>query len=154
MVDIPTVSIVIASAGMFVAAVYYILQIRNQTKLRQTDLVMRLYSTFGSTEFQKVWKRFMTTEYKNYDDFVEKYGSWAPEAGFFLEGIGVLLKRNLIDIELVDDLFSGPIKFAWEKFKAVAEDARKQLNYPEYAEHVEFLYNEMKKREQQLAKIR
>jgi hypothetical protein len=33
-----------------------------------------------------------------------KYGLWAPEAGIFLDGIGVLLKRNLIDIELVDDL--------------------------------------------------
>jgi hypothetical protein len=62
---------------------------------------MRLHSTFGATEFRKAWQRFMTTEYKNYDDFVEKYGSWAPEAGVFLEGLGVLLKRNLIDIELL-----------------------------------------------------
>jgi len=59
--------------------------------------------------------------------------------------MGVLLKRNLIDLELVDDLFSGPIKIAWKRFKPIAEDARKQLNYPEYTE---YLYNEMKKREQ------
>jgi hypothetical protein len=50
-----TVSIAIASAGVFVAAVYYILQIRHQTKIRQTDLVIRLYSTYGSKEFQEAW---------------------------------------------------------------------------------------------------
>lgn len=49
--DIQTVSIAIASAGVFVAAVYYIFQIRNQTKMRQTDLVMKLYSQFNGFEF-------------------------------------------------------------------------------------------------------
>jgi hypothetical protein len=157
MVDVQTlqtISIVIASAGILVAAIYYVLQLRHQNRMRQTDLVMRLYSTFGGTEFQKAWQRFITTKYTSYDDFVKKYGSWAPEAGIFLEGIGVLLRRNLIDIGLVDDLFSGPIKIAWERFKPIAEDARKQLNYPEYAEYTEYLYNEMKKREQQLAKAK
>ena len=35
----------------------------------------------------------------------------------FFEGIGVLLKRKLIDIDLVDDLFTGPKKITWEKFE-------------------------------------
>jgi len=34
MVDIQTVSIAIASAGVFAAAVYYILQLKHQTKIR------------------------------------------------------------------------------------------------------------------------
>jgi hypothetical protein len=37
MVDIQTVSIAIASAGVFLAAIYYILQIRHQTRIRQTS---------------------------------------------------------------------------------------------------------------------
>jgi hypothetical protein len=52
MVDIQTISIAIASAGVLLAAIYYVLQIKHQTRLRQTDMVMRLYTTFGSTEFQ------------------------------------------------------------------------------------------------------
>jgi hypothetical protein len=35
-VDIPTVFIAVASAGVFLAAIYYIFQIRHQTKIRQT----------------------------------------------------------------------------------------------------------------------
>jgi hypothetical protein len=74
MVDIQTVSIAVASAGVLVAATYYALQIRQQTKLRKTDLVMRMYSHFGSKEFQDSWQRFMNAEFKDYDDFVKNYG--------------------------------------------------------------------------------
>jgi|GEM_PF-2961565 hypothetical protein len=53
MIDIQTVSIAIASAGVLIGVVYYILDMRHQSKVRKTDLVMRLYERFGSTEFQK-----------------------------------------------------------------------------------------------------
>jgi hypothetical protein len=56
-VDIQTISIAIASGGVFVAAIYYIFQIRHQTRLRQTDLVMRLYGTFTSNEYQDAWTK-------------------------------------------------------------------------------------------------
>lgn len=151
MVDIQTVSIVIASAGVFAAAIYYILQIRHQRKMRQTDLVLRLYATFGSSEFQERWTEFIKGDYKDYKDFVKKYSirsNPAPESTWLFEALGVLLKNKLIDISLVDDLFTGPSKWFWEKLKPIAEDTRKQSNYPQYAEHIEYLYNEMKKREQ------
>lgn len=62
MVDIQTVSIAIASAGVFAASIYYILQIRHQNRMRQTDLVMKLYSQFNSFEFQKVWYEVLKRE--------------------------------------------------------------------------------------------
>lgn len=154
-VDIQTVSIVIASAGVFAAAIYYILQIRHQKKMRQSDLVLRLYATFGSNEFQERWTEFIKDNYEDYNDFVKKYGvrsNPAPESAWLFEALGVLLKNKLIEIGLVDDLFTGPTKWFWEKLKPIAKDTRKQFNYPQYAEHIEHLYNETKKREQQLAK--
>jgi hypothetical protein len=153
-VFVQTVSIVIASTGVLAAAVYYILLIRHQRKMRQSDLVLRLYATFGSNDFQERWTEFIKGDYKDYDDFAKKYNirsNPAPESTWLFEAIGVLLKNKLIDISLVDDLFTGPSKWFWEKLKPIAEDIRKQLNYPQYAEHIEYLYNEMKKREQQLA---
>jgi len=66
------------------------------------------------------------------------------------EGTGFLLRRKLIDIGLVDDLFSGDVKMAWEKLKPIAEYYRKQFNYPALMEWFEYLYNEMQKREQTL----
>ena len=74
MVDISTVSIVIASSGVLVAAIYYVLQIRHQTKLRQMDLVMRLDSAFTSKELTEAGLMVGWGEYKDYNDLVEKYG--------------------------------------------------------------------------------
>jgi len=152
MVDLQTISIAIASAGVFAAAIYYTSLIRHQTRIRQTDLLMRLYSQFTSLEFQKVWYEVLKREAKDCYDYEKKYG-WAEftAIGIFFEGIGILLRRKLIDIELVDDMFTTPIKWTWEKTKDIALELRKVRNAPEIFEWLEYLYNEMKKREQQLA---
>lgn len=46
----------------------------------------------------------------------------------FFEGIGVLLYRELIDIDLTEYIFSGPIKKTWGKMKPIVEDDRKKLD--------------------------
>ena len=128
MVDIlllQTVSIAIASAGVFLAAIYYILQIRHQTKMRQADLIVKLYSQFSSLEFTKVVGEVLKREAKDYDDYRNKYGMAEVAAvGNFFEGIGILLKRKLIDIELVDDMFTSPIKWTWEKTRDLTMEMR------------------------------
>ena len=152
MLLLQTISIAIASAGVFFAAIYYIFQIRHQTRMRQTDLVMKLYSQFNSLEFQKLWERILSRDAENYDDYHRKYGSAEVTAvGMFFEGIGILLKRKLIDIDLVDDMFTTPIKWTWEKMKDITIELRKIRNQPQILEWFEYLYNEMQKREQELA---
>jgi hypothetical protein len=151
MVDIQTISIVIASAGVFVAAIYYVLQIRHQNKMRQTDLVMKLYSQFNSFEFQKAWYEVLEREAKDYYDYEKRYGFAEFSAiGIFFEGIGVLPEKKLISIELVDDMFTTPVKWTWEKMKDIALEWRKVRNAPEIFEWLEYLYSEMKKRDQQI----
>ena len=82
---------------------------------------------------------------------VKKYGlSLGLHVGLFFEQIGVLLHRKLIDIGLVDDLFSSPIKSTWEKMEPLESVARKYYNSPQIGEWFEYLYNEMQKREQRL----
>jgi len=149
MLDIPSISGILAAVGVIVGVVFTVLQLRDLVKTRQTDLVMRLYSTYGSKEFQDALWKLEAREYKDYKDYEKKYGlSEVVEVGTFFEGIGVLLKRKLIDISLVDDLFTAPTKLAWEKTKPLAEDMRKHFNAPTVYEWFEYLYNEMKKREQ------
>jgi hypothetical protein len=154
MVDIQTVSIAIASASVVLAAIYYILQMRNQTKVRQTDMIMRLYATFESTEFQKAYQKITDLEYEDYADYVKQYGTNAEvkaaggTVNAFFEGIGVLVKRKLISMGLVDDLLSTDILFAWEKSKPTVEGYRKKFSRPQAWEWFEYLYKEMKKREQ------
>lgn len=151
MLDIPSISALVAAVGVIIGVAFTVIQLRDLVKTRQTDLVMRLYSTRTSKEFQESWKNVMSMESKDYHNY-EKWYEWSDfivVAGFF-EGIGILLCRKLTDIKLVDDLFSYSIKTIWEKIKEVVEAVRKHNNAPQIYEYFEYLYNELKKREQQL----
>jgi hypothetical protein len=149
MVDITEISAMVAAAGVLVGVVYYILDMRNQARIRQTDLVMRLYSQFTNLEFQKMWEQVLNREDKGYDNYIKMYGLVELTAvGMFFEGIGILLKRKLIAIELVDDMFTTPIKWTWEKIRNIILEARKIRNQTQILEWFEYVYNEMQKREQ------
>ena len=150
MLDIPSISAVVAAAGVIVGVTLAYLEVRALVKARQTDVVMGLYSTFDSNEWLEAFNKVIHTEYKDYSDVVKRAFLDVHKVGIFFEGIGVLLLRKLVDVNLVDDLFSGVIKIAWEKMKAVIEDYRKQEDYPHAYEWFEYLYNEMQKREQGL----
>ena len=149
-----TGSVVIASAGVFGAAVYYILQIRHQGKLRQTDLVIKLSSEFKSKEFLEAFSNVYEAEFSDFDDFVKKYGKpFSNEKvpmsfhmmGNFFEQVGVLLKNKLVDPSLIDQLV--PVSLVWKKMKPYAEGMRKEMHQPKLWEWFEYLYNEMSKLE-------
>jgi hypothetical protein len=158
MVDIQTVSIAVASAGVFAAAIYYMLQLRHQNKVRKTEMVMRLYSAWQSKELSDATLKVWNLEFKDYNDFVKKYGPWYSETEvysafrmvcIFFDGIGILLLRKLVDIEMVSSILLMPITTTWEKVRLLIEGGRRQLN-PYIFRDFEYLYNEVKKREQQL----
>jgi hypothetical protein len=154
MLDIPSISAIVAVIGVLVGVALAVLQLRDFVKTRQTDLIMRLYSRFGSEGFQKTQEKVSTRalEALSFREYREKYGiaEWVA-VGTFFEGIGVLLHRKLIDIALVDDLFTAPVKMAGDAMKDSITEARKEYGQPTIFEWFEYLYNEMKKREQQLA---
>jgi hypothetical protein len=68
----------------------------------------------------------------------------------FFEGIGVLVYQNLIDVELVAELMSRHVIRFWEKMEPISKEMRRRLNLPRVDEKIEYLYDEMKKREQRL----
>jgi hypothetical protein len=162
-----TVSIAIASASVVAGIVYYAFQLRHQARTRQdmvkarhADTLMKLYSTYGSKEFQEeLWKAWLL-EFKDYNEYLKKYGSTAlvtpPNraiwtVGWFFNGIGLLLHSRLVDIDQVDDLFGYAIVAFWERVKPVIlEGYRPQPKMQKSMQWFEYLYNEMKKREQKL----
>lgn len=149
MVDITEISAILAAAGVMIGVVYYLLDIRNQSKMRQTSLVMGIYSKFGSKGFQAAWQEVLNREFKNYDDYVREHGLaevWM--VGVLFEGLGLLVHRKLVSIDVVDDLVSGPVKYTWEKMKPVVEGYRLHFDRPQFYEWVEYLYNELERRGQ------
>jgi len=158
-VDIQTVSIAIASASVVAGVIYYAFQIRHQAKVRQTDLVIRLSSDVNRKEFLEAFTDTFEAEFKDYSDFVKKYGmpfsrKQVPLSflmvGNFFEQLGILFRNRLIDAYLISQLF--PISVVWEKMKPIVEGIRKEYRNPQYYEWFEYLYNEMQKREQKSVK--
>jgi len=149
MVDIQAVSIAVASASVTLAAIYYMWQIRHQTKLRQTDLIMRLYGTFTSNEYQDAWTK---VRLDNTHDFDKETWIWKEfnQVTTFWEGVGILFKRKVLDIKMIEDLFGGNIVRTWENVKPGVIKMRQQLNDPVVFSDFEHLCNEWKKREQKL----
>jgi len=144
-----TVSIAIASAGVLVAAIYYILQIRNQSKMRQMDFIMRIPSSFISREVFEALATVRKTEFKNYDDFEEKCGIEANQMSAICEDLGLLVKRKVIDISLVAERYNA--NAVYQKLRPWIEESRRRTNNPKLYEWFEYLANEEKKYYQQLA---
>ena len=156
MVDITEISAVIAAAGVLIGVFYYVLQMRHQEKMRKTDLVVRLYSTWVSKEFSEATLKTWNLDFKGYDDFVKKYGPWFSDTEVyaalrmvdnFFELLSILLSSDLVDINMVGNTFGIPIETTWKKIKPLVEGGRK-IYGPYLYHNFEYLYNEMKKREQ------
>ncbi len=153
MVDYQAISIMFAGISIGVAAIYYALNIRHQKETRQTQLFMQIFDRLNQKESRKQIGEFIYVwEWKDFDDFWDKYGpeanidDWASlnSLNAYYEGIGVMIKRGLIDPTLVDDIMSGEIIRVWEKFEPIAREWRRRQNWPQAFEWNEYLYNEIK----------
>jgi hypothetical protein len=158
-----TVSIGIASASIVIAVVYYILQIQHQRRMREIEIETRQAQLFMDVFNHFITKEMMRDEnevlfqwkWEDFKDFWEKYGPETNNEAFskwdsvetYIKGVGVLVKRKLIDPDLVKDLMGTGIILHWEKFGSVIKEIRRRY-WPHAYEWYEDLYNEMKKREQ------
>jgi len=155
MVDIAAASIAIASAGVLAGVIYYVLEIRHQSRLRQTESVIKLSPWFNmnAREVQEAITQVCSIEYENYDDYLERY-SGKPEhmtlkiLGNYFEGMGILVYRKLVETDIVYDFWGDIIQSSWEKTEPLVAGMRKDSGDLNMFRFWEYLYNEMKKRKQ------
>jgi len=154
MVDVTEISAIVAAAGVLVGVVLTVLELRNLVKQRKTELVTTLYSsTFNNREFTEAGLMVMSLEYKDYDDFIEKYGQMDSKEPIWVavnlatnmfNELGILLHDKSVSDETIDELFGYRIAFLWEKLKPLIDGMRKQLS-PRVSEWFEYLHNEMQR---------
>jgi len=152
MVDIQTVSIAAASAGVLVAAIYYMLTLRYNVKARQMELCRLITSDLGSEQGCQRYAMMMNMEWKDYEDFREKYGYSNPEMfskwvseWLGWENMGALIRSKVVTAE---NLYAtggvGPI-LAWEKFKDIIQRQRDVTWGRDHLSNAEFFAQEMLK---------
>ena len=135
--DITSLSAMVAAAGVIVGTVLTVQELRHLRKQRQTDLLVKLapWLNMSSTELLQSYVRVLNLEFKNYDDFVKKYGSPLAEkpeqmammtVGNYFEALGTLLKKGLLELDLVWDYWGETFIMLWEKrYQCYVEGTRK-----------------------------
>ncbi len=102
-----------------------------------------------ATEFMNSYMTLQQVQFKDYQDFLEKYGGKPEQSAFmkatsFFEGIGVLVKRGIIPLGLADDFFHGVTRVAWLKAEKLVKGHREAMKHPEFVEWFEYLYDKTK----------
>jgi hypothetical protein len=164
MVDISllqSVSYMAGALGVCVAAIYYVLNMRTTLQTRQAQLFMQLFDRWTSSEFALNYgkaryeicpklnnspEELSTFIYQNTNE------SFNPEVfltfhqlTLFFEGVGVLVQKDLINIDLVERLFSDRVIWFWGMMKPRILFSREHQG-PKLYSNFEWLYDEMVRR--------
>jgi hypothetical protein len=133
----------VAATGVLVAAVYYIINLRNTQRNLQLTLETRQISLLRDLTKESVNSEGMMSyieqlgyEWKDYGDFERKYGTEnnveAAARRYSLwityNSIGAMLRRGVIKIEDLYDAQQTSVLFMWEKYKGIIEESRRRYN--------------------------
>ena len=146
------------ATGVMVAATYYIINLRNSSRVmettletRQAQLFMPIYSKMNDGDFMRDGMEILYEwKWTDYEDFERKYlddrdnrAKFWSMSNYF-EGIGVLVKTRLIGPGFIDDLISSGVIGMWEKLRPVVVVWRVRNHIPQLNEHFEYLYSVVK----------
>jgi hypothetical protein len=150
------------TVGLLVGISYYILTLRNAQhtrelalkaqqqalETRQGQLVMGIYNNFASPPYQKAYRIVSRTTWDSFDEFKElvqatEFSTSYTLIGNFFEGVGVLVKEELLDIRFVALLLSSHLRKFWEKTLPFIDEYRIEWNSQRVWSETEFLYNEL-----------
>jgi hypothetical protein len=151
--------LVLTGIGIIASILYYSNVLRNATKTqqmqletRQAQLFMSLYAKATSREMTEIGDHVMfRIDTSNYEELIERIhpDSVSEERTmwfnvlYFYDGMGLLLKRNLIDISMVDEMFGNFIIMMWHKMGPIELETRQRINHPSLFSNFEYLYNEI-----------
>jgi len=126
-----------------------------ELETRQAQLYMQVYNIMASREFvvadNKLVLEWSKQKFTKWSDFIDKYGPDAnredylvfDQLGHVIEGMGVLVKNGLLNVQYIDDLMGGIIIGYWDIFRDAILDFRKINNYPAAFDMTELLYDKL-----------
>jgi hypothetical protein len=137
MVELATlqaVSYIMGSLGVFVAAVYYVMNLRKNRKNVRITLTNNIMQTLGTPAGMKNLIELLHTEWTDYQDFERKYGtennlessSVRLSTWYTYNTLGELLKKGLVDEDTLYTALGWNVVVLWEKFKSVAMEHRRR----------------------------
>lgn|GEM_PF-3213385 len=133
LVGIQAAYYMVAATGVLVAAVFYVLNLREITKSRRITLTNTMMMPFMSEEGNRLFIDLVNMQWDDLDDFKRRYDSRTNPENYakrgamwnLCENFGRLYREGLIDLETLDLGSNGIIQYMWVKFKPVIEMYRR-----------------------------
>jgi hypothetical protein len=158
-----SVSYMAGALGVFIAAIFYVLNLRiSQRNMRLTletrrlSLIENIASHVTDEEGEKRMQELSNYEWTDYADFNRKYGSennvGASAKRYALwhdyNKIGMMLRKGLVDVEDLYMLGLWAVSLFWEKYKPIVEETRRRYAGKDYLKDMEYLAAEITKYQQ------
>jgi hypothetical protein len=157
MIELSTLRDLVAIFGVVVGFSYYVLTVRNQNKARQTTTVIQLHQHKTSPEENTRFWKLIALQWEDHDDYQRNYGPkgnpeneqvramFSAEFGFY-DGLGLMLKKGLVDLDTVYSLFGLRCTMIWYKYETLLDGIRSMTTFgggEKIYENLEYLANEI-----------
>jgi hypothetical protein len=163
LVVLQSISYIVGATGVFIAAVFYVLNLRISLRnqelslktqehtldTRQAQLFMQIFDNFYSQGYRKSLMELSDSwTWTDFDDFLKKYGPdtnlEAYEKFRFLfaqiDRMGMLVNWELIDSERLHRWGGGAMIRLWEKFEPIVLEIRTRERAMLYEDFEDFYY--------------
>ncbi|TFH15016.1 hypothetical protein E4H04_09185 [Candidatus Bathyarchaeota archaeon] len=152
--DIQAAYYMVAATGVLVAAVFYIVNLRETTRNRKATFASNQLQFSGSVEWQQLMLEVWEMKWSDFGDFMKKYDSSAnPELAAkrlaYLaryDAIGRQVKAGLFSLDDIGALSGYNLVATWLFFKPIIEGYRR-IEFPTNAySEFEYVANAMMKK--------
>jgi hypothetical protein len=149
--DIPTVLSLISTLALVAGLIFAGLQVRAAQQQRSRESGLLLARSFQTFEFMRAMRLISSLpDGVSMEELADRLGEhddllwlWAGT----MEALGILVYRHEIELDLIDDFFSGPIVFSWRKLSRFIAHMREETQRPTMAEWFEWLASRVQERE-------
>ncbi len=155
--SIEAISQAVEAIAVVIAVGFAIVQVPQYRREKHREAALELLHSFQTPQFAKALNIVFNLpdglskeeiESAVGDDFHLVYAlmtTW--------ESLGILVCRGEVDLELVDDFFSGPIKISWQKLKGHVMGERSMLERDTIEEWFQWLTERLAERESQIPPV-
>ena len=133
----------LTSIALILGVVIALFQLRGLRAQRQVEQVLRAYMPFLEENLTRAYWRVHNWDYAAFEDFQKRatLDDWTDldQVTTFFEMMGVLYKRGMAKLDLLDDLFAGSLLLSWKRLAPLVRGYRESANVPDYGLRFEAL---------------
>ncbi|MFQ5680108.1 MAG: hypothetical protein ACE5HP_11700 [Gemmatimonadota bacterium] len=149
--DLGTVVEIVTAVTLLGGLLFAAVQVRQFRASRERDAAFELLRSFQTPEFARALRAvYALPEGLSKDEIERRLGEEMHLVYALMttwESLGVLVHRGELELEMVDDFFSGPILVSWRKLRPHVEAERAEQERETIQEWFQWLAERMAERE-------